>query len=113
MRLKSNLWVKAYLRRAAIAGAFGAVLRHGDDDAGAIYIRISNHRGDAVLYGPAPVYALSEDGGRKWYCLSARGQEIDNVVKREQKMDPDLWLIEIEDKAGRSFLDDNEIHVDV
>ena len=34
MRLKSSLWVSAYLRRAMLSGAFGAVARHGDDDAG-------------------------------------------------------------------------------
>ena len=40
MRLKSEIWVKAYLRRCAVAGASGVVARHGDDDAGAIFIKV-------------------------------------------------------------------------
>ena len=40
MRLKSEIWVKAYLRRCTVNGASGVVARHGDDDAGAIFIKI-------------------------------------------------------------------------
>ena len=38
MRLKSEIWVKAYLRRCTVNGAMAVVVRHGDDDAGAIFI---------------------------------------------------------------------------
>ena len=45
MRLKSELWVKSFVRRAMGEGAFAAVLRHGDDDAGSIFIKITTFEG--------------------------------------------------------------------
>jgi hypothetical protein len=32
-------------------------------------------------------------------------QEIEERMQREGRFDPDYWLIEIEDRAGRHFLD--------
>ncbi|MGH6816217.1 MAG: DUF1491 family protein, partial [Hyphomicrobiaceae bacterium] len=50
MRLKSVIWVKAYLRRCAAAGVPVAVVHHGDDDAGAIYIKLNTCDGRAALF---------------------------------------------------------------
>ena len=54
MRLKSEIWVKSYLRRCVSQGCMGVVVRHGDDDAGAIYIKVRRADGACVLFGPAP-----------------------------------------------------------
>jgi hypothetical protein len=110
MRLKSSLWVSAYLRRATQAGAFGAVLRHGDDDAGAVYVKIVTHQGEECLYGPAPVYALEPGEGRKWQRLAAEGEEITALLGREHAIDPDIWIVEIDDRDGRSFFVEDEIY---
>ena len=53
MRLKSGIWVAAYLRRCNVEGAFAAVRRRGADEAGAVFIKISRLDGTATLYGPA------------------------------------------------------------
>ncbi len=52
MRLKSGIWVAAYVRRCHIDGAFAAVRRRGAEEAGAIYIKLNRLDGTAILYGP-------------------------------------------------------------
>ena len=109
MRLKSEIWVKAYLRRAAVAGDPGAVVRHGDDEAGAIFIRINRLDGTGLLYGPAPAGFDGNDQERRFMPLlkgaAVAEADIDGAIAREVKFDSDLWVIEIESREGRHFLD--------
>src|SRR6202051_478213 len=53
MRLKSGIWVAAYLRRCDVEGAFAAVRRRGAEEAGAVFIKISRLDGTGTLYWPA------------------------------------------------------------
>lgn len=112
MRLTSSIWVSAYLRRCQGEGVFGVVARHGAEEAGAIFLRINRLDGTCDLYGPAP-QSLSEDeadegwGGRCFEpllmgCLEA---EADERIARERNFDSDLWLVEIDDRQGRLFMD--------
>jgi hypothetical protein len=107
MRLKSELWVKAYLRRTADLGVPGVVVRRGDPDAGAIYIKVARLDGTADLYGPAPAGLVEDDGERRWSRVPGLADEaaVDIHLERERKMDTDLWIVEIEDRAGRAFLE--------
>ena len=63
MRLKSALWVAAYLRRCQVEGAFAVVRRRGAEEAGAIFVRISRLDGTSDLFGPAPQSALDTSRG--------------------------------------------------
>lgn len=107
MRLKSEMWVKAFLRRAAVAGSPGVVVRRGDADAGIILIKIARLDGTADLYGPAPAGLQSDDGERRWTTLAERTEEakIDGQLATEVKLDSDVWIVEVEDRAGRHFLE--------
>src|SRR5258708_23125558 len=60
MRLKSGIWVAAYLRRCQIEGAAAVLRRRGAEEAGAIFIKVSRLDGTADLYGPAPQSAFHE-----------------------------------------------------
>ena len=105
MRLKSELWVKAYLRRRASHGQFAAVVRRGDTDAGAIYIIINRLDGTLTLYGPAPGgLDDSGDGDRQWMRMHAaeaiREAESVTILDRARSFDEDLWVIEVEDRSG-------------
>jgi hypothetical protein len=110
MRLKSAIWVAAYLRRCHIAGAFAAVRRRGAAEAGAIFIKLNRLDGTADLYGPAP-QAIVEAGPQERAfspCLSrqpAAEAEVEARLEREIRFDPDVWILEVEDRAGRHFLD--------
>jgi hypothetical protein len=111
MRLKSDIWVAAYLRRCQIEGAFGAVIRHGADEAGSIFIKVNRLDGTADLYGPAPQTAFEEARPLDRVftpCLAklpALEADIEAYLGREVRFDPDIWIVEIEDRAGRHFLD--------
>lgn len=111
MRLKSEIWVKAYIRRCAGAGASAVVVRHGDDDAGAIYIRISRLDGSAALFGPAPAGLSGSDFDRRWVSLLGDGfapeGDSQRYLERETRYDSDLWIVEVEDRQGRDFLGDD------
>ncbi|MCB1510353.1 MAG: DUF1491 family protein [Hyphomicrobiaceae bacterium] len=110
MRLKAEIWVKAYLRTCANAGASGVVVRHGDDDAGAVFIKVRTRDGLARLFGPAPAGLDGQDSLRAWTAhLAPDGApeaDIDAYLDQQSRFDPDLWIIEIEDAHGRHYLDD-------
>jgi hypothetical protein len=110
MRLKSAIWVAAYLRRCQTAGVFGAVRRRGAEEAGAVFVKVALLDGKAMLYVPAPqtVYDDSRPVERLFVPVSKEPQPEPSVEERLQKevrFDPDAWIVETEDRAGRHFLD--------
>lgn len=109
MRLKSEIWVKAYARRSASGGRQAYIVRHGDNDAGAIYIRINRLDGTSMLFGPAPASLKESETDRRWIAYfkgAARSDaEIDALLEREQRTDPDLWIVEVEARDGAHGLE--------
>jgi hypothetical protein len=110
MRLKSAIWVAAYLRRCQTNGIFGAVRRHGADEAGAVFVKIALLDGTAMLFSPAPQSAY--EGGQpveRVFVRSSPGpvpeQDVEERLAKEIRFDSDVWIVEIDDKAGRHFLD--------
>jgi len=103
MLLATDVWVGALIRRAEIGGAFAVVVRKGDPRAGAVLVKVLN-RGDgsARLYGEA----YRGDGERVWMqpVSSHEEPELDRYVERAVRIDPDVWVVEIEDRHGRDFL---------
>jgi hypothetical protein len=110
MRLKSELWVKAYLRRCRLEGADALLVRRGDADAGAIYIKVCRLDGTGLLFGPAPAGLDEAREDRRWQpCLkgeTAAEPDIDAYLERQVRFDSDIWIVAVEDRAGRHFLDD-------
>lgn len=109
MRLKSEIWVKAYLRQAAVRGCPGFVVRHGDDEAGAIFIKVTRRDGTATLFGPAPAGLDEGDRERRWVALM-KGAVVpeaaaDAALTQEARYDSDLWVLEVESADGTHFLD--------
>jgi hypothetical protein len=110
MRLKTEIWVKAYLRRCQVEGAAAVLVQRGDSDAGAIHIKVSRLDGTAALFGPAPAGLDEASEERRWQrCLEPEpvGEEAaDAYLARQIEFDPDLWIVSVEDRQGRHFLDD-------
>jgi hypothetical protein len=92
MRLKSAIWVAAYLRRCQTEGIFGAVRRRGAEEAGAVFVKLALLDGTALLFTPASPKPVTE-------------QAVEERLMKEMQFDPDVWIVEIEDKAGRHFLE--------
>lgn len=103
--LKTDFWASALIRRAQIGGAFAGVVRKGDTDAGAVMVKVATMDGKARLYGPA----RNGEGERIWLDLSAGPlgdveADVDAHIRKRADTDPDIWVIEVEDKLGRHFL---------
>jgi hypothetical protein len=111
MRLKSAIWVAAYVRRCHGDGAFAAVRRRGAEEAGAIFIKLNRLDGTAELFAPAPQSAFAEAHPSDRAFARASGAEpvpddkVEERLKREIRFDPDVWIVEIEDRTGRHFLE--------
>jgi len=111
MRLKTALWVAAYLRRCQVEGLFAVVRRRGAEEAGAVFIRVSRLDGTSDLFGPAPQSEVGAAlGADRVFSASLASQAvpdaaIESYLAREVKFDPDVWIVEVEDRSGRHFLD--------
>lgn len=111
MRVTSELWVHAYLRRVAAAGGFAVVARKGAVEAGSIFIRVDRADRRSLLFAPAPQSAYDKDAGeRRWSPLWSGAlmpaSDVDERLTREIGFDGDIWIVGVEDRDGRHFLGD-------
>ncbi len=115
MRVKSALWVGSMVRRYNSAGAIVTIMRKGAEEAGAIFIVLDRLDGAVDLFGPAPQASFDEarpeDRRFQKIVAGASPVEISERIAREARFDPDLWVIEIEDREGRMFFDTVEAGV--
>ena len=108
-RLRSDFFVPAHLRRLDVANIPAVLRRRGAAEAGAIFVKVDRLDGSADLYGPAP-QALFDDansGDRRFSPLlqGATPLDVEERLAKEARFDSDLWIIEIDDRDGRHFLD--------
>lgn len=103
-RLTARFWIDAYLARLRLSDIPAFVTAHGDDTGGAVLVKLN------TLDGRARVFQRSFDlqsGARVWVDLVAGGEaEVDTAITRQKSMDPDIWVVEVEDRAGRHLLDE-------
>ena len=101
-RLASHVWVGAYLARLRLENIPAYVIAKGDAEAGAVLVKV------ATLDGRATAYQRTLDlmtGARTWMVLAEGDEaEVDESVRAQRRFDPDLWVIEIESREGRSLL---------
>jgi len=104
-RLTADFWIRAYLARLQMAHIPAYVVARGDATAGAVLVKLATLDGQARLYqrGFDPV------GGKRAWVVLAEGAEagVDAAIGRQRRMDPDLWVIEVESREGRTLLDED------
>jgi len=100
-RLKTAIWVQACVRRGGVEGIAVTVVHKGDADGGAVLVKLNRRdQGCSVL-------AETRDpaGARAWIrgtgAAPVDEPTADAYVARNRQRDPDLWVIEVEDRAGR------------
>ena len=100
MRVASEFFVTALIRRVFASGGFAAVERKGAPEAGAIFIRQRFRDGLETLYAPAPQSVFGEErpDDRRFEIRKERGEaeELRDILDREARFDPDLWVVELE-----------------
>lgn len=108
MRLRSDIWVSAYLRRCGVEGVAAVLRRRGAAEAGAILVKIDRLDGSCALYGPAPQSEVEREARLFARLHTAEWIDVPSAearLKREIGFDSDLWIVEVEDRLGRNFLD--------
>lgn len=104
MRLTTRFWVDAYLTRLRLADIPAYVVAHGDDTAGTGMVKL------ALLNGQARVYDRGFDlqaDTRVWrIVVDGAEPEVDAMITRTRSRDQDLWVIEVEDRQGRTLLEE-------
>jgi hypothetical protein len=102
-RLKTRLVVQAAVRLGAIRAIPVTVTRRGDDDAGTILIKLNRlDLGFVVL-----AQTRGKQGELAWIRATGENlvdeQTADAYIARQIQRDPDLWVVEIEDREGRAI----------
>ena len=104
-RLKTGLYVRALIRRAEIGGASAYVARRGAEEAGALILKLTRPDGSITVLSRA----TRGDGERVWMKPlgeSADGTAAAKYFEKQIRFDPDIWILEIEDREGRAFVDE-------
>jgi hypothetical protein len=102
-RLTAEFWVTAYLARLRLADIPAFVVARGDATAGAVVVKLNR------LDGTAAAFARSWDaaGARVWTAIAdGPDAEVEAALARQRRFDPDLWIVEVEDRLGRTLLDE-------
>lgn len=102
-RLTSRFWVDAYLARLRMFDIPAFIVAHGDDTGGAVLVKLNTLDRNAVLFQRS--FDLMT-GERNWSELvSGSEAEVEASISRQRGFDPDLWVVEVEDRKGRHLLD--------
>ncbi|WP_417684694.1 DUF1491 family protein [Roseibium sp.] len=103
MRITSDFFVTALVRRIFSENGFAAISRKGAPEAGAIFVVVDRLDGSFDFYGPAPqAMFMEQPQGRLFEQVLAKAQRdaITQKLEREARMDPDYWVVEIEARDG-------------
>ena len=104
-RLKAGIYVRALIRKVQVEGASAFVIRTGAEEAGSIILKISKLEGSVLVLNQVRnamgelVWAQALGG---WTAEARASEWCDKQVK----FDPDVWIVEIEDREGRAFVDE-------
>ena len=104
VRLKSAIYVQALIRRCEGAGAAAYLVRRGAEEAGAVFVKLNRLDGTCTVLSPAR-------RGEEFIWTRPLGESTDekrsaDYFAKQIRIDPDIWIVEIEDRAGRSFVDE-------
>jgi hypothetical protein len=102
-RVTTEFWISAYRTRLQLAEIPAFITSKGDATAGAVLVKLN------TLDGQARVFHRSYDAdfNRVWVILSEGDErDVDQAISNQRGFDPDLWVIEVEDRDGRHLLDE-------
>ncbi|HHI82331.1 MAG TPA: DUF1491 family protein [Rhizobiales bacterium] len=111
--LNSGIWARGYVRRCNLAGLSCVIASKGASEAGAIYICITMTGQKGRVLCPAPGPAYDENGERNWSCPLGPEPvpltEIEDYLARQKRFDPDIWIIDVDDKTGEALIEPSSI----
>lgn len=100
MRVRTDIFVSALMRRVFARGDFAAVEAKGAQEAGAVFVRQMFRDGFESLHAPAPqsFFDADESGSRLFETRLERAEAglVADAIARERRFDGDLWVVSIE-----------------
>ena len=104
-RLPTELWVQIHLRRCSADATPVALLRRGEPERGTVLLKLNQIEAGCRILSQA-----RDLEGRLGWLAALGGKlvpeaEADAYIARAIDRDPDLWVIEIEDRTGRNPFD--------
>ena len=99
--IKSLLKVRFAIRASFSKNKVATVIHSGDEDNGAILLKIRRKDSKSCLLGKS----LSDSGKYIWGNMSGNVEEwleenaINEKIDKELKIDPDLWILELESET--------------
>ena len=103
-RIPVHIWIEAEIRRLSTEGYGVYVAARGDKTGGIVIQKISNLQGQCRLL----IQQRDLDGKLGWVnALQADVVEegdADAYTRRAISRDPDLWVVEIEDRTMSAFM---------
>ena len=107
--LKAEIWVKAHLRRCFSAGLTAVIVNKGAPEAGAVYVQVTISAQQVRVFSPAPGPTYDDEGARNWIeplgPAPVSPQEASEYFSRQKSFDPDIWIIDIDDRNGTGLLE--------
>ena len=104
-RLPVHLWIDAQLKPLNDSGIFYYIQQSGEQNTGTILLKINGLSGVCQLL----IQQRDMDGKMGWMHAMKKERveerEADQYIHRAISRDPDLWVIEIEDKEMNNPFD--------
>ena len=108
-RLNARLWVSAMLRLVQQAGDFATVVKKGDETAGQVIVVARRRDGYIQVF----TRTMNSRGDYSWTVAMAGGKEqlakVNEYLDRQGRVDPDLWVIELDTDNPERFVADELI----
>ena len=102
-RLTSNLWISGYRKRLEARAIPIYVVKKGDDISGSIIVRVLDLKGSSKVF----VQSYDGVGNRIWLELAhAPDPDVEKIIKKQIDIDPDAWVLELEEANGIHLLED-------
>ena len=105
MGLTTGLWVSAQVRICDRAFIPATVVRRGDPDAGTVLLKLNRFEQGVTVYTQASSMTTSRPGAAAPGPQPVSEAEADAYIERQVKYDPDVWVLEIEDRRGQYKMD--------
>jgi hypothetical protein len=105
MGLTTGIWVSAQVRICDRNFIPATVVRRGDPDSGTVLLKLNRFEEGVTVYTQASSTTDTPAWSRGTGPKPVTEAEADAYIERQVKYDPDVWVLEIEDRKGQYKMD--------
>lgn len=101
-RIPTELWVSAHVRQCGTLGIPVYIARRGASAAGTVMVKVFIPAAGCRLFNQA----RDLEGAMGWMDIfngeTVDESRADDYIRRAAERDPDVWVVEVEDKQGKN-----------